>query len=184
VWQVPAVLSWVGARGVVPLAAALSIPLTDAAGLPVPHRDVVLVLAIAVIVISLIVQGFTLAPLVRLAGLAVPTQRSADAFAEARIRVADAGLAQVDELAAAEDVAPELVERLRLSLENRVELFRDGADNGDGADVAYRRLRRAVYAAESEELRRLYAGGAVDEGTRRRLQRQLDVEEARFTDDH
>lgn len=38
-WRVPAVLSWAGARGVVPLAAALSIPLTDAAGAPVPFRD-------------------------------------------------------------------------------------------------------------------------------------------------
>ena len=31
-WPVPAVVSWAGARGVVPLAAALSIPLTSASG--------------------------------------------------------------------------------------------------------------------------------------------------------
>src|SRR5437763_418663 len=44
-WQVPAVVSWAGARGVVPLAAALSIPLTTVNGSPLPHRDLVLVLA-------------------------------------------------------------------------------------------------------------------------------------------
>jgi NhaP-type Na+/H+ or K+/H+ antiporter len=68
---VPAVISWAGARGVVPLAATLSIPLTMTSGAPRPERELVVVLATTVIVISLIVQGFTLAPLVRRAGVAV-----------------------------------------------------------------------------------------------------------------
>jgi NhaP-type Na+/H+ or K+/H+ antiporter len=54
---IPAVVSWAGTRGVVPLAAALSIPLTSASGAPLAQRDLVLVLATAVIVVSLIVQG-------------------------------------------------------------------------------------------------------------------------------
>jgi len=48
------VVSWAGTRGVVPLAAALSIPLTSASGAPLPRRDLILVLATAVIVVSLI----------------------------------------------------------------------------------------------------------------------------------
>ena len=80
IWHVPAVISWAGARGVVPLAAALSIPLA------VAHRDLVLVLATAVIVISLIVQGFTLAPLVRRANLAVSRAEAAEEFASARLQ--------------------------------------------------------------------------------------------------
>jgi len=67
-WAVPAVVSWAGTRGVVPLAAALSIPLTTTSGAPLPQRDLVLVLAAATIVISLVVQGFTLEPLARFAG--------------------------------------------------------------------------------------------------------------------
>src|SRR4029077_4918702 len=65
-WPVPAVVSWAGTRGLAPLAAALSIPLTTASGAALPQRDLVLVLAAAAIVISLIVQGFTLEPLARL----------------------------------------------------------------------------------------------------------------------
>ncbi|HUY47194.1 MAG TPA: cation:proton antiporter [Streptosporangiaceae bacterium] len=61
-WPVPAVVSWAGTCGVVPLAAALSIPLTIASGASLPERGLVLVLATAVIVISLIVQGLTLEP--------------------------------------------------------------------------------------------------------------------------
>jgi CPA1 family monovalent cation:H+ antiporter len=67
-WPAAAVVSWVGTRGVVPLAAALSIPLTTASGTALPQRDLVLVLAAAAIVVSLILQGFTLEPLARLAG--------------------------------------------------------------------------------------------------------------------
>jgi CPA1 family monovalent cation:H+ antiporter len=52
-WPVPAVVSWAGTRGVVPLAAALSIPLTAADGVPLPRRDLILVIATAAIVISL-----------------------------------------------------------------------------------------------------------------------------------
>ena len=69
-WPVPAVVSWAGARGVVPPAAALSIPLTSASGAPLPRRDLILAIATAVIVVSLIVQGLTLEPLVRRAGIA------------------------------------------------------------------------------------------------------------------
>ena len=103
-WPVPAVVSWAGARGVVPLAAALSIPLTAASGTPLPQRDLILVLATAVIVVSLIVQGLTLEPLVRRAGIA----RTADVRHEqtvARLRLAEAALARLDELAAG-DCAP------------------------------------------------------------------------------
>ena len=71
-WTVPAVVSWAGTRGVVPLAAALSIPLTMSDGTPLPQRGLILVLAVSVIVISLIVQGLTLEPLVRRTAVAQP----------------------------------------------------------------------------------------------------------------
>jgi Na+/H+ antiporter len=70
-WQVPAVVSWAGARGVVPLAAALSVPLVTSSGSVLPQRDLVVLLTTAVIVVTLVVQGFTLAPLVRRAGIAL-----------------------------------------------------------------------------------------------------------------
>ena len=69
-WAVPAVVSWAGTRGVGPLAAALSIPLTSASGAPLTRRDLILVLPTTVIVVSLIVQGLTLEPLARFAGIA------------------------------------------------------------------------------------------------------------------
>jgi monovalent cation/hydrogen antiporter len=183
-WQVPAVVSWAGTRGVVPLAAALSIPLVDAAGHPLPQRDLLLVLATAVIVISLVLQGFTLAPLVRLADLSVPQADAANEYNRARLRVAEAGLAYVDELDALETVPPVVIERVRRSLETRVELAQEHGADPAGVRQTYREVRREVVAVQSRELARLYSQGAIDAATRRRIQRQLDLDDARFSDDH
>ena len=68
-WPVPAVVSSAGTRGVVP-AAQRRCPSPDLGRTraPLPQRDLILVLATAVIVVSLVVQGLTLEPLVGLAG--------------------------------------------------------------------------------------------------------------------
>lgn len=66
--RVIAVTSWAGTRGVVPLAAALSIPATVDSGAAFPHRELLLVLATTCTAITLVVQGLTLGPLVRRAG--------------------------------------------------------------------------------------------------------------------
>jgi CPA1 family monovalent cation:H+ antiporter len=63
-WAAAAVVTWAGARGVVPLAAVLAIPAD------MPHRPLLVAVATAVVVVTLVVQGTTLAPLVRRVGLA------------------------------------------------------------------------------------------------------------------
>jgi monovalent cation/hydrogen antiporter len=180
-WQVPAVISWAGARGVVPLAATLSIPLTDSSGASLAGRDLVVVLATAVIVISLVVQGFTLAPLVRRAGVAVHPSAEQAEYVRARLCTAQAALARLEDLERAE-AAPHLVlERLRGTLVDRVERA-ELRMNGDGeigsVSADYRRLRRDLIAAETEELHRLHDTGEISEATRRSVQRLLDLEEA------
>ena len=112
-WTVPAVVSWAGTRGVVPLAAALSIPLTTSSGAPLPQRDLLLVLAVTVIVISLIVQGLTLEPLVRRTAVAQPAASTQQEDAAARLRLAEAGIARLDELAASEEVPDVEIDRMR-----------------------------------------------------------------------
>jgi CPA1 family monovalent cation:H+ antiporter len=177
-----AVLSWAGARGVVPLAAALSIPLTDSSGVAVPYRDLLQAIAATVIVLSLIVQGFTLAPLVRLTGLAVPAGQEAAQLARVRLRLANAGLDYVESRLDSESVPPVVAERVRRSLQVRAELAEQSA-TADGVDDHYRDLRRAVVAVQRAELGRLHATGQASEQVRRRLERQLDLEDARYSDD-
>jgi len=183
-WPVPAVVSWAGARGVVPLAAALSIPLTSASGAPLPRRDLILVLATAVIVVSLIVQGLTLEPLVRRAGIA----RTADARHEqtvARLRLAEAALARLDELAAGDCAADDVIDRARASLQARIGRTRariDGTEAAEPDGLTDRELRRDLNAAEHAELARLYDDGTISQAARQQLQRSLDLEAARLSE--
>jgi CPA1 family monovalent cation:H+ antiporter len=183
-WQVPAVVTWAGARGVVPLAAALSIPLTTSAGALLPYRDLVLALSIAVIVITLVVQGFTLAPLVRRAGIALDPQDVDEEHSSARARLAEAGLAHLDELAERE-AAPEFaIDQLRHSWQARLDrILSTETDQAPATSATYRELRRDLLAAEGAELARLYETGAITDATRRRIQRTLDLENTRLNEE-
>ena len=59
------VIGWTGMRGVVPLAAALALPAVLADGTRFPQRNLILFLTFCVIVVTLVLQGVTLPPLVR-----------------------------------------------------------------------------------------------------------------------
>jgi len=182
-WAVLAVVSWAGTRGVVPLAAALSIPLTTASGTPLPERDLIVVLATAVIVVSLIVQGLTLEPLARFAGIAQPGAAQHEETI-ARLRLAEASLARLDELADG-DAAPDIViDRVRASLQARMGHTRariDGTRAPEPGGLTERELRRDLIAAENTELTRLYDSGTISAATRQRLQRGLDLETTRLS---
>lgn len=64
-WRVPLVLGWAGMRGVVSLAAALSIPIVIWDGQPFPYRNLILFITFVVILVTLVFQGLTLPWLIR-----------------------------------------------------------------------------------------------------------------------
>jgi CPA1 family monovalent cation:H+ antiporter len=185
-WSVPAVVSWAGARGVVPLAAALSIPHVTAGGTPLHDRDLVLLLTTAVIVITLVVQGFTLAPLVTRAGIALHPDDIRQEHTSARLHLARTGLAHLDQLAETE-AAPEFaIQQLRHSWQARIQRIQADAEHelsDISAGASYLRLRREILAIEGAELTRLYDTGVITDTTRRRIQRLLDLEHAGLSDE-
>ncbi|MBP2706194.1 Na+/H+ antiporter [Microbispora sp. RL4-1S] len=178
-WPVSAVVSWAGARGVVPLAAALSIPLTTATGAPLPHRSLLVVLATGVIVISLVVQGFTLAPLVRLSGLAVAAGDSQAEYTQARRRLTEVAAAYVEQLGDLEAASPAVLEQVRRSLRIQQDLDQESEDLTD----TYGQVRRDVLDIQIEALARMHAAGEIGERTYRRLQRRLDRQHLRYIDE-
>jgi monovalent cation/hydrogen antiporter len=64
-FKAPTVLGWAGMRGVVSLAAALSIPLLIQGGQPFPYRNLILFITFIVILVTLVIQGLTLPWLIR-----------------------------------------------------------------------------------------------------------------------
>jgi len=182
VWRVTAVVAWAGTRGVVPLAAALSIPLTSESATPLAGRDLALVLAIAVIAISLVVQGFTLSGVVRHSGLALPGSQTGDEARAARERLEEYALSYLDDLLEQDAGDPALVARVRLQLHDRLEGRRRGARE-EGRVEAYRQLWQDVVAIQTAELARMYAADQLSDAAYHQVQRQLDLEHARLADD-
>jgi CPA1 family monovalent cation:H+ antiporter len=64
-WRNPFIIGWAGMRGVVSLAAALSIPLLASNDTPFPYRNLILFITFIVILITLVFQGLTLPWIIR-----------------------------------------------------------------------------------------------------------------------
>ncbi|MFG2918590.1 hypothetical protein ACGF0D_37615 [Kitasatospora sp. NPDC048298] len=170
-------VTWAGTRGVMPLAAALSIPLTADNGSALAGRPLVLVLTSSVVVFTLVVQGLTLAAVVNRSGLALEPEHTAQEEDDARDALNHAALEHVDHLATLEVMPATAVDRVRRGLTARLDHTAETPD-GTTADAAYRQLRREVIAVQSTELHRLYDEHRISDTTRRRLQHDLDREEA------
>ncbi|MFI6049485.1 Na+/H+ antiporter [Streptomyces violascens] len=185
-WTAPVIVGWAGMRGVVSLAIAFSIPLTMEDGSAFPARNLVLFLTFTTVIGTLVVQGLTLPPLIRL--LKLPgrdAQAETLAEAQAQSEASRAAEARLDELLADSRNAlpPPLADRLRTVLERRRNAVweRLGAVNevtGESADDTYRRLSRAMIDAERQVFVSLRDERRIDDEMMRTLLRRLDLEEA------
>lgn len=185
-WRGPFVIGWAGMRGVVSLAIAFSIPLTVEDGEPFPHRNLILFLTFTTVIGTLVVQGLTLPPLIRM--LRFPTadaQAATLAEANAQAQASRAAEKRLDDLLTDERNAlpPPLAERLRSVLERRRNAVweRLGQVNpvtGETVDDTYRRLSREMISAERAVFVRLRDGRYIDDEMLRTLLRRLDLEEA------
>ena len=204
-WRNVVVVGWTGMRGVVSLAAALALPRTVAGGAPFPERDLILFLTFAVILVTLVVQGLGLPALTRALGV-VDDGGAATEETEARGRAIEAALGRLDQLAL-EDGAPEAaVAYLRAYYGKRAHLLEarsgrldhdhaagDGRDPGhrheDGRDHAaahraalerFERLQRELLGAERARVIALRDRGVIGDEALHRIERDLDLEEARL----
>ncbi|WP_018347868.1 Na+/H+ antiporter [Longispora albida] len=166
-----AVVSWAGMRGVVTLAAASTITLAE--------RPLLVWLAFAVIVATLLIQGLTLPWVVRTMKLPRDDPR-ADALAEAGVQH-EAGKAGLDRLYELADSAPvTVVEQLRKVVDYRTNIAweRLGKQDGETPTQAYSRLRREMLEAEREVFRVARNTGRLPEEVLRAAQRDMDLEES------
>jgi CPA1 family monovalent cation:H+ antiporter len=186
-WQWPFVLAFTGVRGIVSLAAALALPLTTSDGAPFPNRDLILVLAFVVVLVTLVGQGLTLPWVVRALGLANAGQREQrerriEEF-QARREAIEAASNRLDALAADPDVPDDVTARLRAHYRQRLaqNLIRsDDADEQRKRIAKGDQLELQLIAAEREQINEKYRQGALEAETRRRLERELDLRDAQL----
>lgn len=182
-WQVPAVISWSGMRGVVTLAAAFAIPAE------VPGRETIVFLAFFVTVATLLLHGLTLPTVIRRLGVR-ETGFQADVLAEAQTQydAVQAAIGRLDELTEGTESTPHMVQKLRYLAQQSAnsvweQLGRPDSEAGEPPSVAYRRLRREMLNEERSTFVERRDSGAIDDEVLRRVLRRLDFEEAMLSRD-
>jgi monovalent cation/hydrogen antiporter len=180
-------LSWAGTRGVITLAAIFSVPLTVSSGRAFPDRDLLLLCAYLVVLVTLIGQGLTFAPLLRRLGLRADEAEDAQIRHEARLAAIAAAVRTLDDMQASHEIPASIAAGARASLRRRADrherLYGMLAD-ADG-DVGWTpeleaavRVQHAVIDAQREELIRWRNSGRMSDGCLRTLQHELDHEES------
>lgn len=178
------VVGWTGMRGVIALAAAMSLPVVLADGKPFPQRNLIIFLTFCVILVTLVLQGLTLPALIRALGLAGslgPKREEKDA----RRVVLEAALSYLDE-ARAKD-RPELASvyndieqhyRQRLAV-----LTGAGTAEGDLGPKDSRRFRDLsgdLLRIERQTAVRLRKEGRINDEVLRQIEHELDLSETQL----
>ena len=171
------VVGWAGMRGIVSLAAALALPLSF------PYRSEIILFTFVLILSTLVVQGLSLTPLIRLLRVSEDdTLQREEAYA--REEAARAALAHVETLIGEPWARREELERVRDRYTQRVRQASPIALGGDEesakARAAYRRLRHRAIEAERRRLIELRDEGAISDEVLHRLEQELDVEAMRL----
>jgi monovalent cation/hydrogen antiporter len=184
-WQWPFVLGFTGVRGIVSLAAALAIPLTMENGRPFPHRDLILFLTFAVILVTLVGQGLSLPAVIRMLGLAKAGERELqiDRTEEllARRQAIVAAIERLERLAVERALPDDLVQRVRTRQRERLGHFERAPEREENHhDLTGRpdEIELLLLTAERERINELYRQGTLKDEARRRLERELDLREA------
>jgi CPA1 family monovalent cation:H+ antiporter len=162
-------------RGVVTLAAALALPLAMPDGTPFPERELVILLAFGIVFVTLVGQGLTLPAVIR--GLRVEKDSSEDDEAEAaRKAMCRAAIEAVDRLVVEDGIRPEEAEPVKRFFKNTMQHRATGTPTLD-SDT---RLWLGAAAAQREALIRLWRSGEIGDDVLTRLERNLDLAEARL----
>src|SRR5262245_26473376 len=182
-WRLPFLVSFSGPRGVVTLAAALSIPFS-LDGQAFPDRDILLFTAFCVIAVTLIVLGAALPIVVRLLGLtrAGEQEAAADKRDERRVRLEgiDAVLRELDTLPrGAQPFARETIRRLHSDRRANLIVTADESNEDDPVAEASR-LQLDLIDVERASIARAFADNRLTDEARRRIERELDLDEARI----
>ncbi len=173
--RVSTLVSWCGMRGVVSLAAALALPLSLPNGDPFPARDLVVLLTFGIVFVTLVGQGLTLPPLVR--ALRLERDTSGETEAElARDAMRRAAIDAIDHLVSEHGLpAHEAVAVKRF--------FNSPSLRGSSRVQALdseTRLWLGAAAAQREALIRLWQNGQIGDDVLTRLEREIDLAEARL----
>jgi CPA1 family monovalent cation:H+ antiporter len=170
-WSWSAVVTWSGLRGALSMVLALSLPADF------PHRELLLDMTFGVVILSILLQGLTMGPLLRLLGLRnVRTDEvKAHERLKAALEAAVGALAELDRVAAERAIDPPLLEKLRAEYRQRLEqteaAMRElhGRSSALGRDEERTARRRAILAERDAVIQAARHGAIAEDAVAQTL---------------
>jgi CPA1 family monovalent cation:H+ antiporter len=182
-WQHTALIAWIGMRGADSLAGALAIPFLLPNGEPFPGRNLILLLTFCVIFATLVLQGLTLTPLVRWLGV-VDDHVTEKEERLARLKANEAALARLEAIESSRRARHETVERLRTEYVDRIRQLRREVPHEESVkrlfSEDFEELAREALQTERDTVISLRSEEAINDQAFRRIQRDIDLAEARL----
>jgi NhaP-type Na+/H+ or K+/H+ antiporter len=147
-----------------------------------PQRDLILTITFGVIVTTLVGLGLPLPSMVRWLGLAHDTaderQRELEAELGARLEALDVARRRLDQLAANGEIPAEVLAKLQARQDHRLSQLPTHVAGRPEVNLAAAEIRTDLIAAERDYIYRLLQEGRITDEGRRRIERELDLEEA------
>jgi Na+/H+ antiporter len=188
-WKGSFIIGWAGMRGVVSLAAALSLPLTLDSGKPLPERNLIIFITFVVILVTLVIQGLTLPFIIKAINIeeidpVIPEEKQE---AEIRIRLIDTALKRLEDKHKADLENNDLLISLKSEFENHLKHNNrtlecmECIEQDQKELIVYRRVLRDIYRVQRKELYHMRKENTFSDEAIRKEEMQVDIAEVRIS---
>ncbi len=185
-WRGPVLVGWAAMRGVVSLAAALSIPMVISNGDSFPFRNLILFITFIVILVTLVIQGLSLPFIIKWLKIEefddiVPEEEQETAL---KIELMEATLKRLNEKYQKQIAENELVDNIKKELESNIALSIQRLNSLECDDQELRvcnDILKDLINVQRNKLFQLRRKNAYDDVVLRRQEAQLDLDEAKIS---
>jgi Na+/H+ antiporter len=187
-WKGPLIIGWAGMRGVVSLAAALSLPVTLDNGNPLPERNLIIFITFVVILVTLIFQGLSLPFIIKWLKIEeidpmIPEEKQE---AEIHIRIINAALQRLELKYSDDMLQNDLLMNLKAEFETHLEHTSLKLDcmaclEKDQKELhVYRHVLKDIYHVQRAELYKIRREKVYSDEAIRKEEMQVDIAEVRI----
>ena len=187
-WKGPLVIGWAGMRGVVSLAAALSLPITTAANVNFPHRNLIIFITFVVILVTLVFQGLTLPYLIKAIKIEEIDPLMPDEQQETtiKLRLLNVSLKRLEEKYATEVEGIGLVNALKMDLQNNKAHASRKLESMECAEIetaemeVYNAILKDLYQVQKQELHKIRKEKEFSDEVIRKHEIQIDLSDTKI----
>jgi CPA1 family monovalent cation:H+ antiporter len=188
-WKGPLIMGWAGMRGVVSLAAALSIPVKTASGIDFPHRNLIIFITFVVILITLVFQGLTLPFLIRKVKIEefdpqIPEEQQE---ASIKLRLLKVSVEWIDKEYGAEVEKIGLLSSLKIEMQNALQHSLKKLESMECEQIEtaemkiYSKVLKDLYMLQRNELHQIRREKEFSDEVIRKQEMQIDLSDTKVS---